>query len=702
MKILNVKLFLFIICHILLGNLTSASTIATIPGDILYDNIKVYSGCRLHEFPLFDYADGENGYILFEVKPAVSDTFHFIANIGTGMEANRYCSLGPVGANNSYLPGVSEKIINAGLSNNWQANSSDYIWKYYLKSDTTYNFKVSYRKNGQKYGVNLYSVKVENSNSSIEKKLAFPGAEGFGRYTSGGRGGKVYHVTNLNDSGEGSLRQACQAGGARTVVFEVAGIIHLKSPLVINSNNITIAGQTAPGDGICIKNYPLQISANNVIIRYIRSRMGDEAKIEGDAASGRYCKDIIIDHCSFSWSVDECASFYSNENFTMQWCMINESMNVSVHSKVAHGYGGIWGGAPASFHHNLISSHQSRTPRFSGGNPLTELVDYRNNVIYNWGPSLGTYGGTGGNYNFIGNYYKPGPATSKKTSVCSRICYTGPSEDSIHYWGKFHLKDNYFDTSCTSLMNNARVECQQVNSNNLNGLHLSTTNYLPGGVKSGIISSSPFNIEPVTTHKASTAYTKVLALAGASLQRDTLDRRYVSEVKNGITTYAGSIGGLPGIIDTQGDVGGWPTYAFTDYQREKLKDGDRDGIPDLAEIELGLNEKIADGHLFTLDDVYTNLEIYINGLVNNITQQGLADGIINGITLPEKHNNNFFFDGSELIVPNAVFIRIFGLDGKLIKETTSHHITLNSGPGGVCIVEVRYKDLSVQKLKIAL
>lgn len=426
------------------------------------------------------------------------------------------------------------------------------------------------------YFVFVYSFTVH------AQQLAFPGAEGFGKNTSGGRGGKVIIVKNLHDNGPGSLREAIRAKGPRIITFAVSGTLTLTSILKIDNGDVTIAGQSAPGDGICIKGYPVKISADNVIVRYMRFRLGDENKIEDDAISALKNKDIIIDHCSFSWATDEAASFYDNENFTLQWSIISESLNNSVHSKGEHGYGGIWGGKGASFHHNLLAHHKSRNPRFNGarthGQPEREVVDFRNNVIYNW-KTNSAYAGEEGQYNMVNNYYKPGPATEKD----KRNRIINPWEP----YGRFYVVGNYVEGS------------EETTANNIKGV--------AGDNAEVAIINTPIPVVAIEVHTAKDAYEKVLARAGASFRRDAVDRRIVEEVRTGTIAFG------DGIIDSQKEVGGWPELKGG----KAPLDSDQDGIPDFWEKEHGLNpHDPRDNAHYTLSEVYTNIEVYLNEIVN--------------------------------------------------------------------------------------
>lgn len=472
-------------------------------------------------------------------------------------------------------------------------------------------------------------VGVQQSTLNMrEKTPAFPGAEGYGRYVTGGRGGKVYHVTNLNDSGSGSLRWACGQSGTRTIVFDVSGTIHLKSQLKLRNGNVTIAGQTAPGDGICVADWDFVIAAPNVIIRYMRFRPGEASQGEPDGLGGYDGRDIIIDHCSISWSVDECCSVYGNEHMTVQWCIVSQSLRNSTHAKSAHGYGGNWGGKGATYHHNLVAHHDSRTPRF-GNRPTfvqQDTTDYRCNVIYNWAGN-GCYGGEGMKVNMVNNYYKPGPATDGRASgsrkpLAYRICGLGVSsketDGSYHIWGKYYVDGNENpDYPALKTQNWEMGIYPQISTDNWG--YTATT-------KDTMRLREPLPFMAVTTHTPELAYERVLAYAGASLHRDAVDQIVVDDTRQRKATFTGDTGkgDWPGIIDTPYDLrpadadetwNPWPTLATT----AAPKDSDGDGMPDTWETENGLDPNDpADGNVRDSQG-YTNLERYLNSLIAHIT-----------------------------------------------------------------------------------
>lgn len=474
-----------------------------------------------------------------------------------------------------------------------------------------------------------------------EKTVAFPGAEGFGRYTTGGRGGKVLHVTTLEDTDkEGSFRWACNQRGARTIVFDVSGTIYLKSSLRLGNGDVTIAGQTAPGDGICIADYPFSLGCDNVIIRYMRFRCGNRnvANHEGDGLGGMDLKDIIIDHCSVSWSIDECLSVYGSKNITVQWCIASQSLQDAGHSKGAHGYGGNWGGSGASYHHNLMVHHGSRTPRF-GPRPSTqtdERMDYRNNVIYNWSGE-GCYGGEGMNVNIVNNYYKPGPATQELDQTRQmRIAAIGirTSEYTDHFgnpnvwdvmwhvWGKYFVEGNVNTKYPKVTQDNWTYGIyNQIRNDRVDNTFTSVT-------KDTMKIDTPIDFMAVTTHDAATAYERVLEYAGCSKSRDALDEIIIADVRDSIATFTGN-NCRPGLINNQDDAGGWPELNSKNPQ----PDLDRDGISDQWEDVRGLDPNDPNDANIVNSDGYTNLERYINSLVGTITGGQKKGGVVMGYTV---------------------------------------------------------------------
>lgn len=515
--------------------------------------------------------------------------------------------------------------------------------------------------------------------SATDLTPAFPGAEGHGRYTTGGRGGEIRHVTNLNDSGPGSLRQALSDTTKKIIVFDVSGYIDLRSDLKVTSNT-TIAGQTAPEGGITLRYRTLYFGdCDNVIVRFIRSRRSQVKDVNdgADATWGRKRKNIIIDHCSFSWSIDEVASFYDNRNFTLQWSTVAEGLANPGHSKGAHSYGGIWGGKNASFHHNFVAHIQNRAPRFNGARYAwegydkeaysstvdAERVDFRNCLMYNWGNGNGCYGGPGGGYiNMVNNYYKAGPGTKNKTRVTQvSVASDGNAEGSSlkGYASRYYIKGNYvtaasnpqdydwsgviYDSGLVSkdgeryIKDAAHLYGENVDYTNINGVDCVSLK-LDSAIDAG----------EVTTHSATGVYDKILDYCGASLYRDDTDVRYMEEARTGTTTYKGNVAyvdangksyptsGTSGILDfinnpAKDEVAGTASFpVLPSVSRPEGYDSDNDGMPDEWELAYGLNPNDAsDAKSFTLDPRgwYSNIEVYLNSLVEDIMKAGNADAL---------------------------------------------------------------------------
>lgn len=404
---------------------------------------------------------------------------------------------------------------------------------------------------------------------------AFPGAEGFGSRTPGGRGGRVLLVTNLNDSGPGSLREACLVKGPRVIVFRVGGVIDLKSDLSIDEPYITIAGQSAPGDGVCLRGYGLSVRTHDAVVRFLRVRPGDVAGQEVDAICvGGNSRNVMIDHCSATWSVDEAPSpSGAIANVTVQWCLIGEPLDKSVHPKGPHGYGSLVravGGV--SMHHNLWVHNRARSPRLGDnyGKPPYPTFDVRNNVIYNFGDMASGLAGDVFDANYVANYVRPGPNSNRKRGIIV-------TSDKAHL--RFYTADNVIEEGLALF-----------DRTTLDGRELVTQ------------VAAPFDVAPVRTTRAAKALEEVLDRVGAMRPvRDAVDRRIVNDVR----TREGRI------INSQRDVGGWPVYR----SGPSPADSDSDGMPDVWERKHGLNAReSSDAARRAARGPYTNIEVYLNEL----------------------------------------------------------------------------------------
>ena len=477
----------------------------------------------------------------------------------------------------------------------------------------------------------LFSIILVSANS---QQLAFPTAEGYGKYTKGGRGGAVYEVTNLNATGTGSLGAAIAASGPRTVVFRVSGTI--EGDFTIRNDYITIAGQTAPGDGICIKG-SITNDASDVIIRYIRIRANPT--VETDAIWGRYDKNIIVDHVSASWSSDEVMSLYHNDSVTIQWCMITEAC---AKNGSGHRFGGIWGNPYGTYHHNLIAHNDSRNPRWASG---CGYNDYRNNVVYNWGYNscLGAEAQQEdkpqfnfSTINMIANYYKPGPGT--QSDVKGRIAEPSTRNGEADA-GKWWLSYNVVEGNST------------VTTDNWKGFARNEAYFRL---------DEPWDAMTINQESPEDAYIMVLAHAGCSKpNRDTIDKRIIKEVRTGTATY-----GDNGIITYPSDVGGWPTLANSTAP----VDSDHDGMPDSWEKNNGLDTLNADDRNIVDTNGYTMLENYLNSLTGYTPVSVLSVSINHTSVTIEK--NKTIQLSSKIFPVNA----------------TNHSVTWSSGNEDIAIV----------------
>lgn len=428
------------------------------------------------------------------------------------------------------------------------------------------------------------------------RHLAFPEAEGYGRFAAGGRGGTVYEVTSLDDSGPGSLREAVEANGPRTVVFRVGGVIALASKLVVRNAYLTVAGQTAPGDGICVKNYTFGcLETHDVVIRHVRIRVGDESGTTQDGCGARGCDHVIFDHCSISWSIDEGFSSREGRNLTVQRCLIAEALNIANHKKYqpgkGHSFAGSISGNVGSFHHNLLAHCTGRNWSLAGGLDRTGVrlagrLDIRNNVVYNWRDRT-TDGGVLG-LNFVSNFYLPGPATKVFTLL-------KPDPGDPERGMRAYLDGNVIEGKPDIDADNWKAAVG------------------PAAGLAKVRSDKPLYESFVRTQSAREACESVVADVGATLPRqDAIDRRILDEVRKRAHTHTGSRSKLPGIIDSQADVGGWPVYRSA----PPPADSDHDGIPDDWEKAHGLDLKNPSDGAAYREDGCTNLEHYLNELAS--------------------------------------------------------------------------------------
>ena len=550
------------------------------------------------------------------------------------------------------------------------------------------------------------------------RPLAFPTAEGFGKYATGGRGGKVVKVTSLaDDNSEGTLRWAFNQypGEPITIVFEVSGEIVLNSDMRVKRSDWTLAGQTAPGEGIVITHNKVNFGGSeNFIVRNVRFRVGQKDVkgnvLAANALGAENCMNFIIDHCSFGWSVEENMNTADSHFLTVQYSMVHEGLYDAGHSKGARGYGCQWGGSPATYHHNLLAHNNSRSPRLNGarGEDYVVFMEYVNNVNYNYGKRGGCYGGentaeiskfNGNNSahecNFMNNYYKPGPVSDKSKVEFVNSSYARPGATS---WGpaKWYVNGNIAEGIANAT------------ADNWQGMAAETYSLSDIRVDERIVTKTPWYrysvVKPYGQYvpeeymlydfeSAEDAFKTVVAKAG-TVNRDAVERRVAADVQNGTGSH-----GNNGIIDTENDVEGFYEY---DKNYTVPTDTDGDGMPDEWEKKNNLNPEIADNNLLNSEG-YTALEVYLNSLMGELMTNDFGQsGIESVIVRTEVSYDSFthtLTTGDEAIGAN---LEVYGMDGRLMdslrvsaRETSLEHLA-----PGLYLLRLSSRTIAPATLKI--
>lgn len=623
--------------------------------------------------------------------------------------------------------GAPENFETVGSILTWSADESQVAWlvfadgrhvatvtqpSYTRQGDATYHIKGVSR-----YGVTSELVLAEGK----ERLKAFATAEGFGKYATGGRGGEVVTVTSLADDGsEGTLRWAFNqhAGKPITIVFAVSGEIKLASALKVKRADWTLAGQTAPGDGILITHHKVNFGGSeNFIVRNVRFRVGQKDTegnlIAENACGAENCQNFIFDHCTFGWSVEENMNAFDSHFHTVQYCIVHEGLYDAGHSKGVRGYGCQWGGSPATYHHNLLAHNKSRSCRFNGarGEDHVVFLEYINNVNYNWGNSTACYGGentaeinvynglnSAHECNFIGNYYKPGPATSSD----SKFINSSYAREGATSWApaKWYLEGNVMEGNASVTTNNwngVGVEVYSLRQIRTNEKLVPTLPYYKYSV-TGNIGQYNYDLYAMTGYEtAEQAYETVLEKAG-TVNRDRVEKRIIEDVRSGNATYGGSFGAKKGIIDTENDAEGF--YAYNNVYVVDT-DTDKDGMPDYWERANGLNPNVADQNLPNLDG-YTALEVYLGSLMGEQLDNSFAEGV-DEVTLSQSLLKWNRADATVQVDDIAIgaHLSVYSAAGGCLMEipVSSTHLSLSSLPSGAYLLQLHGNGISPRVVK---